>query len=160
MLLRGTSRLISSRLRRVIRLKPSTTAKLVGASILLTSPVETATVRRSYSDMSSSDPTQFVDNAINKDPVVVFSKSWCPYCAKVKKLFSEIGVKATVYELDQMPDGDAIQKALQAKSSQKTVPNVYIGQKHVGGSDNTHAAKANGSLKKLLTEAGISDAKL
>jgi hypothetical protein len=87
MLLRATTRRLSTRFRRIIRSKPSTAAKFAAASILPASPLELLTSRRSYSEMSSSDPTQFVDSAIKKDAIVVFSKSWCPYvfCSRRKK---------------------------------------------------------------------------
>eukprot|EP00276_Gloeochaete_wittrockiana_P010376 CAMPEP_0184652368 /NCGR_PEP_ID=MMETSP0308-20130426/10069_1 /TAXON_ID=38269 /ORGANISM="Gloeochaete witrockiana, Strain SAG 46.84" /LENGTH=104 /DNA_ID=CAMNT_0027087205 /DNA_START=2089 /DNA_END=2403 /DNA_ORIENTATION=- len=93
--------------------------------------------------------------AIGQDPVVVFSKTYCPYCTKVKGLFEELKVKAKIYELDDLPDGDSIQEALAAITGQRTVPNVFIGGNHVGGCDNTVAAQKSGKLKQLLSSAGI-----
>jgi glutaredoxin 3 len=58
-------------------------------------------------------------------------------------------------ELDQDAMGAAMQNYLAQKTGQRTVPNVFIGGKHLGGFDNVQAANADGSLKKRLNDAGI-----
>lgn len=63
----------------------------------------------------------------------MYSKSYCPYCDKAKNVFKKGGVEVKVYELDRMITGDAIQKKLKNLSGQSTVPNIYIGGKHIGG---------------------------
>jgi glutaredoxin 3 len=63
----------------------------------------------------------------------VFSKSYCPYCTDTKNLFSRLNVPVKVHELDRMPDGSAIQSALLGMTGQRTVPNVFINGKHLGG---------------------------
>lgn len=82
----------------------------------------------------------------------VFSKSYCPYCTSTKKLLNETGAKYYAIELDQVDDGSDIQAALQEISGQRTVPNVFIGKKHIGGNSDLQAKK--GELKSLLTAAG------
>jgi glutaredoxin 3 len=82
--------------------------------------------------------------------VSIHSKSFCPYCQKTKALLSELGVDAKVFELNEMDDGPAIQDALLAMTGQRTVPNVFINQQHVGGNDNLQAANKNGKLKQML----------
>jgi glutaredoxin len=47
-------------------------------------------------------------------------------------------------------DGAAIQDYLQKKTGQRTVPNVFVAQQHVGGNSDVQAANSNGSLEKLL----------
>ncbi|KAJ5084500.1 hypothetical protein NUU61_009079 [Penicillium alfredii] len=89
---------------------------------------------------------------INENGVVVFSKSYCPYCNATKQLLNELGAKYTALELDQVDDGSAIQSALQEISSQRTVPNVFISQKHIGGNSDLQAKKRD--LPALLKEAG------
>jgi glutaredoxin 3 len=49
-----------------------------------------------------------------------------------------------------LANGAAIQQYLAEKTGQRTVPNIFINQKHIGGCDDLLAAKANGSLQKLL----------
>ncbi|KAF2970717.1 hypothetical protein GQX73_g2776 [Xylaria multiplex] len=89
---------------------------------------------------------------INENAVAVFSKSYCPYCKASKNLLDGLGAKYYLIELDQVDDGSAIQSALADISGQTTVPNIYIGQKHIGGNSDLQAKK--GELKSLLTEVG------
>ncbi|KAL1923398.1 uncharacterized protein VTP21DRAFT_8378 [Calcarisporiella thermophila] len=100
---------------------------------------------------------RFVEDAIASNFIVVFSKSYCPYCTRAKKILADTGKKAKVYELDQMENGQAIQEYLLQKTGQRTVPNIFIGQKHVGGCDDLTKAKSDGTLDKLLA-ADNSDA--
>ncbi|RYG60254.1 hypothetical protein EON64_19440 [archaeon] len=53
--------------------------------------------------------------------------------------------------LQNHPEGSAIQAALQDLTGQRTVPNVFVNGKHVGGCDNTLAAIASGELQKLIS---------
>ena len=83
--------------------------------------------------------------------MVVFSKSYCPYCAKTKELFTELGVEFKVHELDKMgDDGPALQMALLQMTGQKSVPNVFVKQTHMGGNDDTQAAAKEGKLQEML----------
>ena len=82
----------------------------------------------------------------------MFSKSYCPYCRATKQLLSSQGVKAYVIELDEVNDGDEIQSALADITGQRTVPNVFIGHKHIGGNSDLQALKSE--LPKLLKDAG------
>ena len=61
---------------------------------------------------ASDDPLAKVQSAIGSDKVVIFSKSWCPFCLKTKALFDQLGTSYTAVELDEMDDGAAIQDAL------------------------------------------------
>lgn len=97
--------------------------------------------------MSSSD---FINKEIAANDVVVFSKSYCPYCKKTKELFSDLKVDATVFELNEMDDGADIQDALLTLTGQRTVPNVFIKGEHIGGNDACQAAAQEGTLQKKL----------
>jgi glutaredoxin 3 len=92
---------------------------------------------------------------IQQNPLVVFSKSYCPYCRKVKELLKSLGANAKVIEVDQEKDGGELQAALGEISGQQTVPNVFIGGQHVGGCDATVAANNKGTLVPLLKDAGV-----
>lgn len=70
---------------------------------------------------------------------MVFSKTTCPYCAAVKSLFSDLRVDHSVCELDTRADGDDIRAFLIEETGQRTVPNVFIAGKHVGGCDGKFA---------------------
>ena len=55
-------------------------------------------------------------------------------------------------ELDQREDGAAVQSALAELTGQRTVPNVFIKGKHLGGNDDTQRANSDGSLLQMLSE--------
>ena len=102
---------------------------------------------RAFSTMSIVEE---INSAIAKNDVVVFSKSYCPSCTKTKTLFKEINVNAKIFELDLMSDGDVYQSELQKMTNQRTVPNVFVKGKHVGGNDDTQKARASGKLAEML----------
>jgi len=88
---------------------------------------------------------------IDNHAVAVFSKSYCPYCNATKRLLSQMGAKYYAIELDQVDDGAAIQDALEEMTQQRSVPNVFIDKKHIGGNSDLQARK--GELPTLLKEA-------
>ncbi|RYP93564.1 hypothetical protein DL770_000306 [Monosporascus sp. CRB-9-2] len=88
---------------------------------------------------------------IDENGVAVFSKSYCPYCKATKQLLDSVGAKYYALELDEVSDGSEIQAALQEISGQRTVPNIFINRKHIGGNSDIQARK---DLKDLLAEAG------
>merc|ERR1711915_161144 len=88
---------------------------------------------------------------IDNNSVAVFSKSYCPYCKASKSLLSELGAKPYILELDQIDDGAAIQDALEEMTKQRSVPNIFIGQKHIGGNSELQGKK--GQLSQLLKDA-------
>ncbi|KAL1955336.1 hypothetical protein VTO42DRAFT_8676 [Malbranchea cinnamomea] len=92
------------------------------------------------------------ETIIAENAAVVFSKSYCPYCKATKSTLQELGAKFYVLELDQVDDGAAIQDALEEITGQRTVPNIFIGQKHIGGNSDLQARKAE--LPALLKSAG------
>mmetsp|Transcript_9346 Transcript_9346/g.16299 ORF Transcript_9346/g.16299 Transcript_9346/m.16299 type:complete len:155 (-) Transcript_9346:245-709(-) len=97
------------------------------------------------------DPDEFVKSEIDSNDVVVFSKSYCPFCASTKELFTDMGVDFKVHELNEMgDDGPALQMALFKLTGQKSVPNVFVKQNHVGGNDDTQAAAKEGKLQEML----------
>ncbi|GAB4846731.1 Glutaredoxin-C2 [Ancistrocladus abbreviatus] len=103
------------------------------------------------------DETMALDKAkeiVSTNPVVVFSKSYCPYCVNVKKLLSELNVNFKAIELDTESDGSDIQSALAQWTGQRTVPNVFISGNHIGGCDTTTNMHKEGKLVPLLTQAG------
>ncbi|KLO07698.1 glutaredoxin-1 [Schizopora paradoxa] len=102
--------------------------------------------------MTRADIKERVDKIIEENKVAVFSKSYCPYCMKAKKLLQNnySDVQTTVLELDTENDGAQIQDYLQEKSGQRTVPNIFIGQKHIGGSSDLADLENEGKLKALM----------
>ncbi|XP_073043218.1 glutaredoxin-C4 [Primulina eburnea] len=95
-------------------------------------------------------PAAFVKKTISSRSIVIFSKSYCPYCRRAKAVFKELKQEPYVVELDEREDGANIQDALSQIVGRRTVPQVFINGKHIGGSDDTVEAYENGELGKLL----------
>ncbi|XP_022104980.1 thioredoxin reductase 1, cytoplasmic-like [Acanthaster planci] len=87
---------------------------------------------------------------INQNDVMIFSKTTCPFCDKVKALFTSLKIPFHALDLDQQDNGADIQKTLQDMTGQRTVPNVFIKGKHLGGCDDTMKANAEGRLAQLM----------
>ncbi|KAK4096934.1 glutaredoxin [Parathielavia hyrcaniae] len=95
---------------------------------------------------------------IDDNAVMVFSKSYCPYCNNTKRILDGLNAKYKAIELNEEDDGDAIQNALHKMTNQRTVPNIFIGQVHIGGNSDFEAVVKNGKdgkkIGELLKEAG------
>ncbi|KAI7885600.1 glutaredoxin [Lichtheimia hyalospora FSU 10163] len=77
--------------------------------------------------------TQLIKTTIADNRVVVFSKTWCPFSQKAKKLFDDSNIPYHLIELDKQHNGADIQQALADLTGQKTVPNIFINNTHIGG---------------------------
>jgi len=97
-----------------------------------------------------SSTADFVKAEIAGNDVVVFSKSYCPFCKKTKNLFLDLNIDAKVYELNDMDNGSEIQDELLSMTGQNTVPNVFVKGEHIGGNDDTQAASKSGKINELL----------
>eukprot|EP00540_Astrosyne_radiata_P019436 CAMPEP_0116846202 /NCGR_PEP_ID=MMETSP0418-20121206/13701_1 /TAXON_ID=1158023 /ORGANISM="Astrosyne radiata, Strain 13vi08-1A" /LENGTH=150 /DNA_ID=CAMNT_0004477417 /DNA_START=61 /DNA_END=513 /DNA_ORIENTATION=+ len=115
--------------------------------VLMTSPPSASLLVR---HMSSLPPADFVKSEIESGDVVIFSKSFCPFCKKTKKLMKKLQITPTVIELDDVDGGAEMQDALAEMTGQKTVPNVFIKGQHLGGNDATQAAAKSGKLQEML----------
>uniref|UniRef100_A0A7N8X587 thioredoxin-disulfide reductase (NADPH) n=1 Tax=Mastacembelus armatus TaxID=205130 RepID=A0A7N8X587_9TELE len=95
-----------------------------------------------------------IQQLIDSNQVMVFSKSYCPYCVKVRSLLKKaVWLHATPvgnFYLLLRNDGPNYQEMLLEMTGQKTVPNVFINKTHVGGCDKTMQAHKDGSLQQLL----------
>ncbi|KAL7921278.1 thioredoxin-like protein [Trichoderma austrokoningii] len=95
-----------------------------------------------------------VERIINNNNVVVFSKTWCPYCKQTKSTLNELKADYEVVELDNRNDGDAFQDALLEITGQRSVPNIFIAKEHIGGNSDLQELVKKNTLKGLLEEAG------
>ncbi|XP_047077220.1 monothiol glutaredoxin-S6-like [Lolium rigidum] len=99
---------------------------------------------------ATRSPSAFVQNAIYSNRITIFSKSYCPYCMRAKRIFKDLKENPYVVELDLREDGREIQGVLLDLVGRHTVPQVFVNGHHVGGSDDTKDALSNGQLNKLL----------
>ncbi|KAI8381281.1 glutaredoxin [Radiomyces spectabilis] len=93
---------------------------------------------------------EYVQELIKQYDVVVFSKSYCPYCKQAIALLTELGHPPFILQMDQTPNGDEIQDYLERFSGQRTVPNIFIKQKHIGGCDSLMQLHESGQLEEIL----------
>ncbi|KAI3800962.1 hypothetical protein L1987_29062 [Smallanthus sonchifolius] len=76
-----------------------------------------------------------VIRAVAEKPVVIFSKSSCCMSHSIKTLIYSFGVNPMVYELDEYPNGQQLERELKALGFKPSVPAVYIGQDPIGGAN-------------------------
>jgi glutaredoxin 3 len=79
--------------------------------------------------------------------VRIYTTPICPYCARAKSLLAKKGV--TFEEVDVYMDA-AARKEMIDRSGRRTVPQIFIGDHHVGGCDDLQALDADGGLDPLL----------
>ncbi|KAK6164761.1 hypothetical protein DH2020_001625 [Rehmannia glutinosa] len=87
-------------------------------------------------------------------PVVIFGKSTCCMSHTIKTLICSFGANPTIYELDEMPNGQQLERALVgALGRRPSFPAVFIGQELVGGADEVMSLHVKGELVPLLKKA-------
>lgn len=80
-------------------------------------------------------------------PVVIYSSDWCPYCIRAKQLLTSKGVNFNEIRVDGQPD---VRAEMTRKAGRTSVPQIWIGDTHVGGCDELHALERSGKLDALL----------
>ncbi len=82
-------------------------------------------------------------------PIIeMYTTKICPYCVRAKALFDTKGVKVT--EIDVSDDEDLRNKMMQRAGGRRSVPQIFIGDRHIGGCDDLYALNAKGELDSLL----------
>lgn len=81
-------------------------------------------------------------------PVTVYTKPLCPYCVRALSLLSKKGVE--VHEIPAALDAKLRAEMIKRAGGRSTYPQIFIGDTHVGGSDELHALDAAGKLDALL----------
>lgn len=110
---------------------------------------------RSMAGQSGESLEEAIQSKNSQCAVVLYSKTWCPYCSMVKGLFTKLGVPFELVELDQLLDEQDVQDALRRLTGQSTVPSVFIGGKHIGGCDDTMDLHRRGKLVPALEATGL-----
>ncbi|KAH1209361.1 Glutaredoxin-C4 [Glycine max] len=98
---------------------------------------------------SASSVGKFIDETITSHKIVIFSKTYCPYCRRAKAVFKELN-QVPHRDFFLAEDGSKIQDIMINIVGRRTVPQVFINGKHLGGSDDTVEAYESGHLHKLL----------
>ncbi|HLH29297.1 MAG TPA: glutaredoxin 3 [Acidimicrobiales bacterium] len=81
-------------------------------------------------------------------PITIYTKSWCGYCTRAKALLARKG--ATFREVEISDDPALRDEMIQRAGGRRTVPQIFIGDTHVGGCDDLYQLESEGRLDALL----------
>ena len=105
----------------------------------------------------------FVNQATSdgENPVILFALEWCEFCWSVRKLFAKLAIPYRAIDLDSVQYqqdnlGGKIRAVLLDRTGSPTIPQIYIGGKHIGGATDLFMAYKNGTLKTRLERHKIS----
>ncbi|KAE8009569.1 hypothetical protein FH972_006000 [Carpinus fangiana] len=96
---------------------------------------------------------ELITTMVAERPVVIFSKSACGMSHSIKTLIRGFGANPTVYELDQIPNGQQIERELVELGCQPTVPAIFIEQKFIGGASKIMSLQVRNELVPMLRRA-------
>jgi len=82
-------------------------------------------------------------------PIVVYSGPNCPYCDRAKLLLKKKGV--TFEEFNVRSDSEKLAEMMQKTNGKRSIPQIFIGEQHIGGCDDLYALESAGKLDALLT---------
>ncbi len=84
--------------------------------------------------------------------VLMYTTGFCPSCVMAKRLFDDLGVPYNEVRIDLDPEK---RRQMMEISQRQTVPQVFVGDRHIGGCNDTQDALRSGQLKIWLEEVGI-----
>jgi glutaredoxin 3 len=80
--------------------------------------------------------------------VTIYTKEWCPYCSAAKELLDQKGI--AFQEISIMGKADLRGEMIAKAGGRTTVPQIFIGERHIGGCDDLYALDGKGELDRLL----------
>lgn len=83
--------------------------------------------------------------------VTLYVTDWCPYCQRAKNLLAQKNVVFSEKNVDDQPE---FREEMIARSGRRTVPQIFIGDRHIGGCDDLFALEQSGELDRLIQGAG------
>jgi glutaredoxin 3 len=87
---------------------------------------------------------------VSQPAVTIYVTGWCPYCQRAVGLLTD---KKVVFSEINIDDGPQVREEMESRSNRDTVPQIFIGDKHVGGCDDLFALETSGELDRLLQGA-------
>ena len=82
--------------------------------------------------------------------VVMYLSSWCPYCHRARALLQSKQAEVQEMNVDSEP---ALREEMVRRSGRRTVPQIFIGERHIGGCDDLLELEAAGGLDPLLAKS-------
>ena len=95
-----------------------------------------------------ASPESPSSEVISMSKVLMYSTPICPYCVRAKHLLKTKGVAFEDINVGLKP---ALRQQMMQKSGRRTVPQIWVGDTHVGGFDDLYALERQGKLDKLLS---------
>jgi glutaredoxin 3 len=80
--------------------------------------------------------------------VTIYTKAYCPYCVRAKSVLDNKGVSYQEVRIDEQPE--LRPQMIERAGGRSTVPQIFIGTRHIGGCDDMLALDASGQLDPLL----------
>jgi tellurite resistance protein TehA-like permease/glutaredoxin len=112
-----------------------------------------------FVDISNADANSSVEDLVKSHPVMLFSKSTCPFCFGLKSLLDSYGVHYTVVELDSTGRATALQQQLFEKGGERTVPQLFIDGTKVGGCTKCKELQISGEFQSKIAPYMTKDVK-
>jgi glutaredoxin 3 len=84
---------------------------------------------------------------VSAPDIVLYVAGWCPFCVRAQGLLKKKGLAYRVVDVDE--DAKAREEMI-ARSGRRTVPQIFIADKHVGGCDDLFALEGAGELDRLI----------
>jgi glutaredoxin 3 len=85
---------------------------------------------------------------MSQPPITVYSTGWCPYCQRAKALLNSKQLVFNEIDVDEDPKS---RQEMTTRSGRRTVPQIFIGERHVGGCDDLIALEERGELDQLVS---------
>ncbi len=103
---------------------------------------------------------QDVHNTVAATPVVLYALEWCEFCWSVRRMFQDAGIDYLSVDLDsaayrENDQGGQIRAALREITGSPTIPQIFVGGRHIGGATETFDAYNSGKLHEMLDQASI-----
>ena len=86
---------------------------------------------------------------MSTNTVTIYTKVYCPYCVRAKALLSQKGVEFLEHKIDEQPE--LRPQMIELAGGRTTVPQIFIGDTHVGGCDDLFALENAGTLNSMLS---------
>jgi glutaredoxin 3 len=83
---------------------------------------------------------------VSQPAITIYTMQWCGYCRRAKQLLQDRNLVFTEIDIDGDPD---LREQMLARSRQRTAPQIFIGDQHIGGCDELHALARSGELDRI-----------
>ena len=84
---------------------------------------------------------------MTRPAITMYMTGWCPYCQRASALLTSKQVAFTAIDVDEDP---ALRKEMIARGGRRSVPQIFIGETHIGGCDDLIALDGSGGLDRLI----------